>query len=248
MPYKCFYSQDTSCRFSLTEVLLNSINTIKNKNEAIIVWTTCDVLFDKNFFQEIINHYQQDFCGTSHPHLTYSNLHSLKNNKQFRQIPAEGIDTIFFDANIFNNEHNKQIIQKYYFKNWGIFEHFLIAFGKKYSAKMINLWNVVNILKIQNNRILNKESDLFFTESLNYNNPIFYKFIKEEKINKKYKRLFYCHRQFEVIDKYNYYKKFIIFNLIYFIKELTPIQLKVKIKKILKINISDFEKIIIKCQ
>lgn len=233
--HSCFYSKNTECRFSLTEVLLNCIESTKNENEAIIIWTTCDVIFSNNFFQEIINNYSKNFCGTSHPHITYANTDHLNKNLPLKQIPAEGIDTIFFDSNIFKNENNKRIIKNYYFKDWGIFEHFLIAFGKKYSEKMINLWNITDISKIQNNRQLNKETVDFFNNSLNYNTPIFLKFLRNEKLSERFKFLFYCHNQFEVIDKNIYKQKFFYFNIIYILTNYITLNIKLTIKKCLRI-------------
>jgi len=238
---KVFYSHNKSCRFSLTEVFENCISSIEETDKNIIIWTTCDVIFDNNFFENIIKNYSKNFCGTSHPHFIFDNIKNLEINKSLKQSLYDGIDTIFFDADIFLNIKNKKLINNYRFVNWGIFEHFLVAIGNISADSMINLWGVSNINKISNDRSLNNENSGFLTESWNNNYPVFMNFLNNNGLNKKYLDLFYCHRQFKIIAKKEYFLKFWLIYINYIfkkffenIKKIIPLNIKIYIKNKLK--------------
>ncbi|MCX6757178.1 MAG: hypothetical protein NTW35_03475 [Candidatus Nomurabacteria bacterium] len=234
---KLFYSENNSYKFSLSEVFENCIDSIEGVDKNILLWTTCDVVFDDNFLENIIKNYSSNFCGTSHPHTVYKTVHDLETKKELRQLPSEGIDTIFFDGNLFLDKRNRKIIKDYKFVNWGIFEHFLVALGKLLSPTMVNLWGVTNISKISNDRTLNNESMNFLMESWNNNFPVLSNFLSANKISKNYIDLVYCHLQFKVIKKYKYIRKFLFFYIIYsykyfikIIKNMVPKTIKSYLK------------------
>lgn len=232
IPYRCYYDNNGDYKFSLTSVLLNCIASINNE-PCIVVWTTCDVIFDNNFFETIINNYKPFISGTSHPHLIFNSVDDLKNSNDYYYFPDEGIDTIFFDGLIFNNNSNIDIIRKYRFVDWGVFEHFLVAFLKHTSSLMINLWGISNINKVRNDRSLNNETSAFFTESLKRNWPLFYNYLRDYNLSKNYNSLLYCHKKFKVLSVKKYIEKFSLFYILYYLKQAVPIKIKIFIKKYL---------------
>ena len=72
----------------LTENLIKEINLCIN---SIGMWTTCDVIFDSNFFSEISKNSSDNFFGTSHPHITYKNLNDFNENFLLKiELKVEG--------------------------------------------------------------------------------------------------------------------------------------------------------------
>lgn len=230
IPYRCYYDNSDKYKFSLTTVLLNCIASI-NDEPSIIIWTTCDVIFDNNFFEKIISNYRAYIGGTSHPHLILNSIDNLKDNKDYYYFPDEGIDTIFFDSLIFDDKSNIDIIHKYRFVDWGVFEHFLVAFLKHTSPAMVNLWGISNISKVRNDRSLNNETSTFFTESLKKNWPPFYNYLCDYNLSRKYNSLLYCHKKFKVLNVKKYIEKFSSFYILYYLKQAVPIKIKNYLKK-----------------
>jgi hypothetical protein len=190
-------------KFSLTDVLLNAIRVASNDKKSVIMWTTCDVVFENNFLENIIRNYSRSFSGTSHPHMIYSNLEDLKNiNNNFIYKYTEGIDTVFFSTNILASARVTGIIEKYKFVNWGCFEHFLVGIAMRYSDRRINLRDISCILKIINDREANNESKEYFEECININLPVLYDFFSSEKIPHTFAhRLDECNAQFTIVKK-----------------------------------------------
>jgi hypothetical protein len=217
IPSKFYYSENRmSYKFSLTEVFINCIDSIEDIGKNIIIWTTCDVIFDENFFENIIKHYSKYFCGISHPQSVFDTIEALELKKATPQLPSEGIDTIFFDADIFLNNTNKKIIEEYKYVDWGVFEHFLVSVGKYSANKMINLWGISGISKISNDRSLNNETSVFLINSWNKNFPVFNRFLKDKDLSKNFLDLVYCHCQFKIIERKKYFFRFWLFHIIHF--------------------------------
>ena len=106
---------------------------------------------------------------------------------------------------------------------------------------MINLWGLSNISKISNNRSLNNENSSFLVDSWNINYPVLNRYIHDNKLTKKYFNLFYCHRQFKVISRFNYVSKFWFYyflhflsKIFYFLNKYIPVNLKKYLKSKLK--------------
>jgi hypothetical protein len=239
IPNKVFHDSSNDYRFSLTEVFLNGINSIEGINKNIILWTTCDVIFDDNLFAEIIKNYAENICGSSHPHVHFETLEDLRSGKNLKQRPSDGIDTIFFDANIFLKEENQKTIRNYKNTNWGLFEHFLTAVGKMTSSSMINLWGVSNIRKIFNDRKLNNENSTYLKSSWSDNLIVLNRYLENNNLTKKYLDLLYCHQQFDIKIKYKYILKFWKFYIQNFCKKMSkllksfiPKKVKLYLKKL----------------
>lgn len=197
-----FYAEKAeSCRYSLTPVLLNAVNELKEDN-GIILWTTCDIVFEKDFFENIVSHTPPNTIGTSHPHII-----TCMNNGQFERLKQHGrrrlysgFDLVFFDGAIFKEKPILDILSKYVFKDWGVFEHFLIALNEVLNdVNMVNLYEISKIKKIENDREITNESRRFFIESHARNSAVFDEFLYDYSLSKKYYDLAYCHFKFDVI-------------------------------------------------
>jgi hypothetical protein len=131
IPIKIYNIGPTQYKYSLTEVLINGIDSIEGEGKDVIIWTTCDVIFEETFFENIVKNFREGMCGTSHPHLIYKNIDEYNKNEFIRPDPRYGIDTVLFDADIFINNHRAfQSIKSYKFIGWGLFEHFLVGIGR----------------------------------------------------------------------------------------------------------------------
>lgn len=191
-------------RFSLTKVLENAINyaeeNCENK-EYFIIWTTCDIVFEDNFLENIYN-YNNLFQGKasiiSHPHLIHQNVNDFYNRKYVIHGPNDGIDYIGFSGKLIDDKF-KYDISNFFYSDWGVFEHFLVAMAVKYNFKRLNIFELSKGNKIANDRIVNNENEQYFTMSLNKNWPVFERFLSDSKLSKEYFSLTYCNLKFRPI-------------------------------------------------
>ena len=130
IPHIIFKGDAGEYRFSLTQVLQNAISLIINSDSHIILWTTCDVIFEKDFFENIINEFKPGYCGTSLPHSVYTNHDNYINNNNPWKL-WWGLDLIFFDSDILASVKVNNIIDNYPNNGWGYFEFFLSGVGKQ---------------------------------------------------------------------------------------------------------------------
>jgi hypothetical protein len=187
-------------KFSLTDVLLNTIQAATNDLNSVILWTTCDVVFENNFFSNIIMTYSEKFSGTSHPHIEYRKLEDLISvNTNFFYNTKRGIDTVFFSTQLLASEKVKKIIEKYRFINWGFFEQFLVGIALRYSDIRVNLCDYSYILKIENDRDANNENKEYFDECIRINLPVLHDFFASENIPDTLTQLDVCNAQFAIV-------------------------------------------------
>lgn len=192
---------DPQYRFSLTDVVLNGIEVAETCfDDCILVWCTCDILLEPNFFQILVNHYKRGFAGIVHPNIIYKSLDDLENDKgKFGPVDM-GIDLLFFDGAIFKTE-GKNDIEKYRFYEWGVFELFLAAVSKMYASQLINLFCISKVRKIVNNRKLTNESKEYFNRCLKMNNPIQKRYCIDKGLDPNiWCELFKIHKQYEMLD------------------------------------------------
>jgi hypothetical protein len=184
-------------RFSLTDVLLNTIDVASADPKSVIIWTTCDVIFEDTFFANIIRHYSGKFSGTSHPHRYYQTIEELQHQKDnFVYNTGFGIDTVFFATEILACASVKELITKYRFINWGYFENFLSGLAEKYSDKKINLRKLSFIVKIVNDRDANQETQAYFHECTLRNRPVLQEFLRNEGLPEEFEYAHVCNAQF----------------------------------------------------
>jgi hypothetical protein len=244
-----FYFYDSvvleNYRYSLTKVVLNAIRHSSSRyDNYLICWTTCDVIYDKNFFETIIKYYEYNFIGTSHPHIIFSSIGEFRNMVGSRKIRlSSGFDVIFLDKKFIENPKVKSSIEKYVFYDWGVFEHFLISLNElSDNVKMINIYEESKIYKVENNRELTNESYQFLVNSHQRNSKVFINFLEEMNISKEYFDLTYCHLKFTIPTKKNlHYMRFLRDIASYFIKRMlriilskTPKNFKLFIKRRMK--------------
>jgi hypothetical protein len=191
-------------RYSLTEVVLNAIRHASSRYDSyLICWTTCDVIYDRTFFETIVKHYEDNYIGTSHPHIIFSSIGEFRNKSPNRKVGLlSGFDVIFFDKKFIENPKVRSNIEKYVFYDWGVFEHFLISLNElSNSVKMVNIYEESKIYKVENNRELTNESNQFLVNSHRRNSKVFINFLEEMDISKEYFDLVYCHLKFTIPSK-----------------------------------------------
>lgn len=192
------------CRYSLSQVILNGINYADkvSQNNYILLWTTCDVIYEPQFFETIIKNYKENIIGTSHPHVVATSIDNYKNGKFGKLIVSAGFDLVYFDDKFLGNPKVSDSLRSYIFKDWGYFEHFLIALvGLVQSSGRINVYEEAKIFKIKNNRQLTDDSKEFLEESSKLNKRILEKFLWENDLKKRCLKLAYCHTIFKSTKK-----------------------------------------------
>jgi len=177
-------------RFSLSDVVQNGIDEALLEKNILVVWTTCDVVLQKNFTEVLESINSRDLFGICHPNIFDKKLGSLR----------KGIDLLFFNAELFREKENYNYIKDYRFYNWGIFEFFLSGVAKKVSNNRKNVILLTQIEKNVNDREIVNENEEYFIDSMNLNYPTLYKFQKNEFQNPIHLAdLFYCHTLFDYI-------------------------------------------------
>lgn len=77
--FKLIQSKLLKYRYSWTETVSNCFDLVK-RGKHIILWTNCDHIFSNNYFEEIINNFEEGFCGTSWPMLSYQSIDDYRVN------------------------------------------------------------------------------------------------------------------------------------------------------------------------
>lgn len=186
-------------RYSLTTVVLNGIKIAKEYKDSVLIWCTCDIILKPDYFSIINNIYEKNIVGTTHPNLVAKTVADYR-KKSISMAPlGKGFDLLFFATELLKQEEVIKIIQKYYFYEWGAFEHFLIGIALMYSDNLINLVNYSNIIKIENDREANHESKEFFEECSKRNMRLVLKCIRETNMPRGIKSLEYCHSKFKIL-------------------------------------------------
>jgi choline kinase len=185
-------------KFSLTDVLLNAIYESNKEENTIIIWTTCDVILQPNFFEQIIAHSSKNFFAISHPHITYSSINDLGSANYIPASLGSGMDMMIMDGEVFRHDRNVEIIKKYKYINWGIFEHFLVGLAQLNNGKRINLFGICNISKVENDRKVGAETNDWLLNCWRINKVTLDRFISDHKLTDDIFNLTYCHMQFQV--------------------------------------------------
>lgn len=212
-------SLSNNYRYSLSAVFLNGLNMAIDDRDSILLWCTCDIIFKPQYFSTINSLYKDDVVGTSHPNLLVSSVKELEHNDIRRQNMYQGFDILFFATKIFDDLEIRKMLEKYYFYDWGVFEHFLIGIALKYSHNRINLVNYADVLKIENDREASNDTKQFLTEAHRRNWNILQKCIAETKMSDKVNSLWLCHHCFRIKKfTFNYLQYALEQNLNYLIR------------------------------
>lgn len=191
-------------RYSLTDVVINAIDNVAEP--GILIWSTCDIEFDKNYFETLNGAFCSGLSGITHPNMFFNE----ENGTLTVGSLSAGIDVLFFDTEFLKRMDVYSDIKKYRFLDWGIFEQFLCGIAKKYTKVRINTFSVSKVTKHINDRTENNEGNTFFEESLKRNRPVFEKFLRERGLSFNFSWLLYCHMQFKNLRIDSKYLKSVI--------------------------------------
>lgn len=216
-------------RFSLTDVVLNGIKEAEQCLEnSIIIWCTCDVLFEPNLFEQIVKNYKAGISGIVHPNIIYNSVDNLISQKGYYGSLGRGIDLLFYDSKVLIKA--KGDIINYRFYDWGVFEFFMAALAFKYSSSKINLFCLSPIHKVENNRKLTDETENYFRRCFKMNSPVFLDYWNKNFPPKNSTGdTYYYHCQYRMLHPNITYKLLVVR---YYIRQLVPL-----IKKNIKILI-----------
>jgi len=164
-------------KFSLWEVVNNAFPFIERDN-TIVVSTLSDIIFENNFFENLVINYSKGFSGTSWPQINYKNYNDYQHKKKYDISLAKNIkseledslyktisDVYFFDANLMLDNKNKFIWNKA--KMHGIFDGIvqmhLFCF---YNNNRINIYFKSKIHNITNYKNLKPKKVIYSNQYL----------------------------------------------------------------------------------
>ena len=224
-------------KFSFSETIIHASKLIQ-KNKSILLHTNVEVVFENNFFEEIINNFEPNSSIYSFPNLQFRNLKELKKNQFFDIYRNKTINNFYFyNPNKYITEtiavdgdliiKNRKILEKFkkcigtedgYSKT--IKPGFLAKTKKNifFKSKIKNISHSYDPLSI--NHILN-HSDF---EIRKKNNKIYLSFYKYLNLNKFFYdssiRRILINNEFKVVGKLSYKTMFFIYYKFYFILEI----------------------------
>jgi hypothetical protein len=201
-----FYQSDSDCLYSLTEMFANARNHIKPKSQ-IIVFPSPDHFFDDNFFEKIIEYFDENSGGTSFPHPQYLSVNDYYDNNKYDEYldkPVESLyeydpnrhipETFYFDADLMLDE---RWVKSFFAKSIkGTFPG--IAFHLLFLSSLKTLKNLVFETKVHKiishvNPYTNKLDKINFLSQAHRepeiwakNEEIVIDFCKRHKVNKKF--------------------------------------------------------------
>lgn len=195
-------------RYSLTDVVVNGIRALEETG-GILLWTTADVIFSPSFLREVDARCGSDTAGLSHPHDVYSSLADYAAGRPADPPTlGDGIDFLFFDDNVLLRNGGKEIIERYRFVEWGIFEHFLVGVANACARERVNLWPAERVAKIDNDRVAAREDDAFFETSHRRNLAVCEQFVAAHHQSELLRSLRFCSLCFESVDRARFLETF----------------------------------------
>ena len=156
-------SDKRDCLYSWTEIIANSFQYLK-QGENIILWTYTDLIFEPNYFEEVVRNFTSGIGGTSYPQITYTSLEDFENGiatdfrwnrplRSFYQLdPNYWVpDTGWIDGDIFLDAHNKKLFLEHEFLDFvpGRIHSLAFAF---FADRLVNLIHESKIAVIKNVR------------------------------------------------------------------------------------------------
>lgn len=195
-------------RYSLSTVFLNGLNEAKKYSDSIVLWCTCDIILNENYFETVNRLYAADIVGTTHPNIIAYSIDDFYNGLNKWQDIDRGFDILFFSTELLKLPAIQEMLMKYYFYEWGVFEHFLLGIAIMYSKNMYNLINCADVVKIENDRKASKEPSEYLQKCHERNYKILLKCVEETEMSRKVRDLWYCHTKFKTLKwsaKYIWY-------------------------------------------
>jgi len=191
-----FYQSEHKVIFSWSEVVSNTFSYLQ-PDKHIILWTNADVIYDENYFAEIIKNFVPDSGGTSFPTLHYLSLEDLEKRRLYdpyydRFIPSfyqydPNIfipEAMYVDGNVFLNPQNKDMFLSHFSigdDNPGVTITLMFGMFCKQIFNIIHLSKMRSILSVRKPEAGYKMVDI---TSENYSLMI--KFCKKRRYPKKY--------------------------------------------------------------
>ena len=208
---------------------VDNVYPFLKKNENIVISTLSDTIFEKNFFQTIIDNYSPKFSGTSWPQINYKNLEDYYDNKKYDIVRERVIqnelqaplyklmsDVFFFDGNIMLEEKYKLAWKKC--KIHGVSHGFVPALWFCfYDKNRINIYfaskihNIINYSTLDNSKIDGKVLNQNLWEK---NDNLFKDFCKTLKVNKRYWKTNETFRKLFIFSSFSIKSDFL--NILYF--------------------------------
>lgn len=143
------YGDAGTGKFVLSQVFKNATDAARQDPDSIVLWTTADTIYDPDYFAYLANIKDENFAGTSYPHVGYVGMDDFHNRNNKKYI-WYGIDMLFFSSSSFLDERLQKAIDDYPNADWGYFEFLLVAWGMVFAKKTINTWPVT-VARIDNN-------------------------------------------------------------------------------------------------
>jgi len=101
IPFEFHQATDLIHYFSFTDTIVSGFNHI-SKGNNILLWTNADNIFESTFFEEIINNFVPNCCGTSYPALSHPSLDAYKENKTYEwYFGKTGKTFLSYDPNVY---------------------------------------------------------------------------------------------------------------------------------------------------
>ena len=217
-------------KYSHTQVINNAIDFNKKENKVAlpILWTTCDVIYDKDFISKCFPYLQKKSIVTSHPH----KIIDLQNPNDKNRIDGldSGFDVLIFSSRFVSDNKFTKSLNHYVNKDWGVYEQFLISLNELIiDSKLYNIYEESVVSKILNNRKLTNEPNKFMIESYKRNSQVFLEFLKNYSLNSNYFKPTYCHLKFIITkNSLQHYSRF-LGDLIYYFFTLKFMSLASKV-------------------
>ncbi len=174
------YRKHSEIRYSQTEVFANGLKFSKKCNAAFLCWSTCDIIFPENFLVNLPqSNDNKSRLIISHPH------NFLDQNGFVEQYPitVSGLDFLVFTnpSNIYKKLY--ALNETYPNYNWGLFEHFLVAFSEILGLEKLNISNISQIIKFENKKEISFDSKLWTDKSWRINAQTLNKLVKRYNLN-----------------------------------------------------------------
>lgn len=156
------FKKKSGIRYSQTEVFANGIKYSKIFNADFFCWTTCDIILPENFLMDLPEAVNKESCLIiSHPHRFIDENGFVK----IYPITVSGLDFLVFSRPSLIYQKLYSLNKKYPNYNWGLFEHFLVAFSEILNLRRFNISGRSQIIKFENKKEISFDSKAWTDKS-----------------------------------------------------------------------------------
>ena len=180
---------------------VDNIYPFLKKDESIVISTLSDAIFEKNFFQKIIENYSPSFSGTSWPQINYKNLEDYNKKLKYDIVNSCIVknelktplyklmsDVYFFDGNIMMDEKFKSAWKncKIHGVSHGFVPTIWFCFSNKNRINIYNHSKIHNIINYSNLNDKNISPENTNKKLWEINDKLFENFCHSLNIDQKY--------------------------------------------------------------